>query len=102
MIEQVRTNRFSTGNYITSGLYTFGESVTDTEYGFDRITLVKNPLYSEQSAWLDKVHFKFFGDMSSLERSTEALSVIVPPVKNEKLTLSARFDGYEYTMYEFF
>lgn len=102
MIEQIQTSRFSTGNYITSGLFTFGETTQDSEYGFDRITLINNKSSNGQSAWLDKVHFKFFPDIWSLERSTDTLSVIIPPVKNERLTLSARFEGYDYTAYEFF
>lgn len=102
MVEQILTKRFASGNYITSGLFTFGEMAADSEYGFDRITLLNNKNSNEQGAWLDKIHFKFFPDIGSLERSTEALSVIIPPAKNEKLSLSARFDGYLYSTYEYF
>ncbi len=102
MIEQVLTKRFSSGNYITSGMFAFWEIVTDSEYGFDRITLINNANYGEQPAWLDKIHFKFFSDLWSLERSTETLSVIIPPPKNENLMLSARFEKYPYTTYDYF
>jgi ABC-type transport system substrate-binding protein len=102
MLEQIRTNRFSSGNYISSWLFRFSEVANDAEYKFDRITLVRNELYQWQLAWLDKIHFKIFQDIGSLERSTDTLNIIIPPVNNEKLLLSARFEGYKYTTYEFF
>ena len=90
-----------TKNYVTSGPYTFGEMVTDKEYGFDRITLVRNEKWA-WSTWLDKIHFKFFRDRTSLERSTEALTIIIPSIKNEKININPRFREYIYTNYEYF
>jgi hypothetical protein len=55
-----------------------------------------------QSTWLDKIHFKFFRDLPSLERSTETLTIVIPPVKNEKIDIGPRFREYLYTNYEYF
>lgn len=100
-IEAIRNGTIEAKNYITSGPYIFGETVTDKEYGFDRITLNRNEKWAN-STWLDKIHFKFFRDLASLERSTEALTIIIPPIKNEKLDIGARFREYLYTNYEYF
>ncbi len=88
-------------NYITSGPYILSETVLDKEYGFERITLVRNEK-SSQSTWLDKIHFKFFKDISSLERGSETLSIVIPPAKNENVNLGPRFKEYTYTNYEYF
>lgn len=88
-------------NYVTSGPYIFLEKVADPEYGFDRITLGRNEK-SSKSVWLDKINFKFFKDLPSLERSTETLTIIIPPKKNENLEIGARFREYLYTNYEYF
>lgn len=87
--------------YITSGPYTFTETVTDNEYGYDRITLSRNEKWAGV-IWLDKISFKFFRDLQSLERSAETLTIVIPPVKNEKLELGRRFREYLYTNYEYF
>ncbi len=102
MIEQLRTQRFSTGVYITSGLYKFGEVARDEEYGFDRITLLANPASSLAWAWLDKVHFKYFPDNLTLERWIETVSIILPPWRDVNISLTGRFKQYQYTGYEFF
>ena len=87
--------------YITSGPYTFTDTVTDNEYGYDRITLSRNEKWAGV-IWLDKISFKFFRDLQSLERSAETLTIVIPPVKNEKLELGRRFREYLYTNYEYF
>ncbi len=40
--------------------------------------------------------------MSSLERSKETLTIVIPPVKNESINLGPRFREYLYTNYEYF
>lgn len=102
MIEQIRTWRFSTGSYVTSGQYTFSEAVTDTTYIHDRITLVANPNTSEQKAWFDKIHFKFFENVAAMKNAEDTIGIIIPPANNEKLSLSERFRPYNYTTYEYF
>jgi len=37
-----------------------------------------------------------------MERSTEALTIVIPPVKNERLEIGPRFREYTYTNYEYF
>lgn len=101
VINAINSGTINAKNYVTSGPYTFGEVVTDKEYGFDRITLVRNERWAG-STWLDKIHFKFFRDMASLERSTEALTIVIPSVKNEKIDIGPRFREYIYTNYEYF
>lgn len=100
-IEAIRNGTVSAKNYVTSGPYIFSESALDTEYGFDRITLIRNEKWAK-STWLDKIHFKFFKDLASLERSTETLTIVIPPTKNEKLELGPRFREYQYTNFEYF
>jgi ABC-type transport system substrate-binding protein len=102
MIDQIRTNRLSTGSYITSGQYMFSEQTKDAEYGNDRITLVRNPNTSGNVAWFDKIHFKFFTSQSALENAEDTIGMIVPPPRNEKLTLSDRFRPYTYSTHEYF
>ena len=79
MIDQVRTLRFSTGGYVTSGQYMFGEQTRDAEYGNDRITLVRNLNTSGNKAWFDKIHFKFFTSPSAIENAEDTLGIIIPP-----------------------
>ncbi len=100
MLERIKTGRISADGYITSWPYTFSKREKNTEYGYDRVTIERDEKNGGQW-WLDKYHFLFFPDLVSLERSTDNLSVIIPPVKNEKLLLWPRFDGYTYTMYEY-
>jgi hypothetical protein len=102
MVEQIRTGRFSSGNYITSGLFKFGGVTSNTEYGFEGITLERNDSYSDKIAWLDKVNFRFFQDQASLERGADTLSVIIPNKMNTSLQISERFKDYTYTSYEYF
>jgi Bacterial extracellular solute-binding proteins, family 5 Middle len=102
MLDQVRTLRFSTGSHITSGQYMFLEQVKDAEYSNDRITLIRNPNTSGNKAWFDKIHLKFFVSQSAIENAEDTLGIIIPPVKNEKLTLSERFHPYTYSTYEYF
>jgi ABC-type transport system substrate-binding protein len=101
VINLINSGTINEKNYITSGPYILGESILDKEYGFNRITLLRNEKYS-QSTWLDKIHFKFFRDLSSLERSAETLTIVIPPVKNEKIDIGPRFREYVYTNYEYF
>lgn len=42
VIIAINSGTINAKNYITSGPYIFGETVTDQEYGFERITLVRN------------------------------------------------------------
>ncbi len=102
VLEQIRTKRFATGGYVSSGPFVFSEITEDKEYWFDRITLAKNEKSWNGNIWLDKVHFKFFKNLTSLERSVETLSVIIPPSKNESIQLGWRFEKYRYATYEFF
>ncbi|NRH21246.1 hypothetical protein HOO68_04335 [Candidatus Gracilibacteria bacterium] len=100
-IPAIRDGSITAKTYVTSGPYTFSETALDQEYGFERITLIRNEKWS-RSTWLDKIHFKFFKDLASLERSTEALTIVIPPVKNERLDIGPRFREYTYTNYEYF
>lgn len=102
MVEQMRTDRFTTGSHITSGQYTFGEQIEDTAYIHDRITLVQNPNTSGQKAWFDKIHFKFFDSMATLKNAEDTLWVIIPPMRDENMALSERFKPYTYSTYEYF
>lgn len=101
IITAIGSGTITTKTYVTSGPYTYGETITDQEYGFDRITLIRNEKWA-QSTWLDKINFKFFKDLPSLERSTETLTIVIPPVKNERLEIGPRFREYLYTNYEYF
>ncbi len=67
VIDQIKNNRFKKENYVTSGPYTFGEIVEDNEYGFTRVTFEKNP-NSQKTVWLDRLSFKFFPSITSLEK----------------------------------
>jgi hypothetical protein len=80
----------------------FSEQTRDAEYGNDRITLVRNPNTSGNKAWLDKIHFKFFPSASAIENAEDTLGIIIPPAKNEQLTLSERLRPYAYSTYEYF
>jgi ABC-type transport system substrate-binding protein len=101
VIAAIGSGTITTKNYITSGPYILSETVTDPEYGYDRITLVRNDKWAGVT-WLDKISFKFFKDLTSLERSAETLTIVIPPVKNENLELGRRFREYLYTNYEYF
>jgi hypothetical protein len=76
--------------------------VTDAAYGFYRVTLLRNIGYQGEPIWLDKLHFKFFENIGNLEKSSDTLSLVIPPIKNEHLQLSNRFSPYQYSTYEFF
>ncbi len=102
MIDQINTDRFSTGSYITSGQYMFGEQVADAAYSNERITLIRNPNTSGTLAWFDKIHFKFFKSASTVETAEDTLGIIIPSAKNEPITLSDRFREYPYSTYEYF
>ncbi len=101
VIAAIGSGTISPSNYITSGPYILSESILDKDYGFDRITLIRNEKFSKQP-WLDKIHFKFFKDSSSLERSSEALTIVIPPLKNENIDIGPRFREYLYSNYEYF
>jgi ABC-type transport system substrate-binding protein len=101
VIMNISSGTITTKNYVTSGPYVLSEMVTDPEYGYERITLSRNQKWAGIT-WLDKISFKFFKDLSSLERSAETLTIVVPPVKNEILDLGRRFREYLYTNYEYF
>lgn len=100
MIERIKTGRISHEGYITSGPYSFSGNEKNKEFGYERISIVRDEKNGGEG-WLDKYNFLFFPDLKSLERSTDNLSIIIPPVKSEKIILSPRFDGYNYTMYEY-
>lgn len=102
MIEQIETGRFSTGLYITSWLYKFWEVVRDEEYGFDRVTLIRNENSSLAGAWLDKIHFKYFPDSLTLDRGLETVNIIIPPGRDINLSVTGRFKEHTYSAYEFF
>ncbi len=101
MIASLGSGIITPERYITSGPYTFTETITDSEYGYDRLTLSRNEKWAGV-IWLDKISFKFFRDLPSLERSAETLTIVIPPVKDEKLELGRRFREYLYTNYEYF
>ncbi len=100
MIERIKTGRISQEGYITSGPYAFSGRESNKEFGYDRITIERNERNGGEW-WLDKYHFLFFPDLTSLERSSDNLSIIIPPVKSEKIILGPRFESYKYTMYEY-
>lgn len=100
MLERIRTGRLAADGYITSGPYVFLEKDSNSQYGYDRITIGRNAK-NEGEGWLDKYHFLFFPDIGSLERSSDTVSVIIPPVKNEHIPVSPRFSPYRYSFYEF-
>jgi ABC-type transport system substrate-binding protein len=102
VIDQIKTGRLWSGTFVSSGPFIFTEEAQDKEYWFTRITLSKNKEFDGENIWLDKVHFKFFGSLASLERSTDALSIVIPPTKVENLQLGWRFEKYKYTSNEFF
>lgn len=102
MIEQISTGRFSSGNLITSGQYTFGEQLIDPTYGYHRITLNQNPNTSVTPAWFDRMSIKFFDSTSGVIAAQDTLGVVVPPLKNEQIGLSDRFKKYQYTSYEYY
>ncbi len=100
MIERIRTGRLGKDGYVTSGAYVFLEKEKNTQYGYDRITIGKNTK-NNAIGWLDKYNFLFFPDETSLERSADILSVIVPTPLWGKMLLGPRFVSYEYAMYEY-
>lgn len=101
MIERIKTDRITKDLYITSGPYAFLEKVSNEQYGYDRITLVRNESNLSEG-WLDKYHFLFFPNLASLERSIDTVTIIVPPARNEFLPVSPRFAPYEYRYFEYF
>ncbi len=100
MLERIRTGRLASDGYVTSGPYVFLEKDTNTQYGYDRITITRNTKNGGEG-WLDKYHFLFFPDFPSLERSIDTVSVIIPPAKNEIIPVGPRFAPYQYSFYEF-
>ena len=100
MLERIRTGRLASDGYVTSGPYVFLEKDTNTQYGYDRITIARNTK-NAGDGWLDKYHFLFFPDFPSLERSIDTVSVIIPPAKNEIIPVGPRFAPYQYSLYEF-
>ena len=101
VIQAINSGTVTPRSYVTSGPYILSETILDKEYGFDRITLIRNDKFFHQP-WLDKVHFKFFKDLPSLERSTETLTIVIPPTKNERIDIGPRFHEYLYSNYEYF
>lgn len=103
MVEQIKTERFQTGNYVTSGLYVFSGTTNNAEYGFDAINLERNEKYSGgEKSWFDRVNFRFFQNIGSLERGAETLTVVIPPNMSVTPQISERFKPYTYTSYEYF
>ncbi len=100
MIERIKTGRISPEWYITSWPYSFSGQEHNGEFWFDRITLVRDEKNGGEW-WLDRYNFLFFPDLPAVERSTDNLSIIIPPVKNEKLILWPRFAPYKYSLYEY-
>jgi len=101
VVDQIKNNRLKKESYITSGPFIFESSEEDTTYGFHRITLIKNPNY-KKTVWLNHLSFKFFKDLSSLERGADTVTVIIPPAKQENIKTTGRFQAIEYSNYEFF
>lgn len=99
--DQILNGRIKKETYVTSGPFMYDDSVDDTEYGFHRITLVKNPQYTAGEVWLDKLNFKIFPDVPSMERAIDTLSVIIPPL-NQTVRVDQRFKAVNYNTYEFF
>jgi hypothetical protein len=66
------------------------------------VTLLANKNTSSKTPWLDKINFKFFESDADVEKSEDTLGMILPRLKSENLTLSARWKEYPYTTYEFF
>lgn len=101
MIDQITNNRLKKENYIASGPFVFDESAPESQYGFQRITLKKNPNFL-QTVWLDKFNFKIFGDMASLERGIDTTHIVLLPNNRDSIKASAIFQPHKYTHYEFF
>lgn len=64
------------------------------------MTIVKNEK-NENTGWLDKYNFLFFPDASSMEKGSDILGIIVPPIEAPKMLLGPRFREQEYTMQEY-
>ncbi len=101
VVDQIQNNRLKKESYITSGPFTYEASEEDTEYGFHRITLLKNENY-KKTVWLNRLSFKFFKDVAALERGVDTVTVIIPPIKQENIKTTGRFQTIEYANYEFF
>lgn len=101
MIDQIKNKRLKKENYITSGPFIFDESVPDEQYGFHKISLKKNPNYS-QSVWLDRFNFKIFPDAASLERGIETTHIVLLPPNREAMKTPTIFRPEHYSQYEFF
>lgn len=102
MVENAKTDRIATWSYITSWQYTLAEISEDTEYKAQRIVLLQNEKYTWTKWWLSKLTFKFFESEGDIEKNSDSLGFIIPTLKNEKLSLSARWKEYPYTTHEFF
>jgi ABC-type transport system substrate-binding protein len=100
MIERIRTERLGPDGYVTSWPYAFLEKEKNSQYGYERMTIVKNEK-NENTGWLDKYNFLFFPDASSLEKGADILGIIVPPIEAPKMLLGPRFREQEYTMQEY-
>lgn len=99
VIDQIKNGRIKQESFITSGPFTYTESVEDTEYGFHRISLTKNQHYND-TVWLDRLHLKIFPDALSLERGIDTVTVILPP-NGQMIKTNSRFQAVDYTTYEF-
>ncbi len=95
MIDQIKNDRLKIENYISSGPFLYKETVDDDTYKFQRVTFVKNPNYTG-TRWLEKLHFKFFTDTTSLERAIDTLTVVIPPKLQENINVGPRFDAIKY------
>lgn len=100
VIDQIKNGRIKKESFITSWPFVYEGSVDDTEYGFHRITLSKNPHY-QHTVWLDRLHLKLFESMSAMERAMDTLTVVIPP-HGQTMKVSPRFRTVDYTTYEFF
>lgn len=101
IIDRIRTGRLGPDGYVTSGPYTYGGREKNEQYGYEKITIVKNGK-EKSNSWLEKYNFVFFPDEGALERAKDILNILVPSEKPEKLTtLPPRFEEYTYANQEY-
>lgn len=101
VIDQLKNNRLKTESYITSGPFIFQEALDDAEYGYHSIVLAKNPNY-KGTVWLDKIRFRIFPDMATLNRGISMVELIIPPLSQENIEVPKSFKKIEYHNYEFY
>lgn len=101
VIDQLKNNRLKKESFITSWPFILEDASDNQEYNFHGIVLAKNPNY-QKTVWLNKIRFKFFNDLGSLQRAVSTIEIIIPPASQENLTLGKSYKALEYRNYEFY